>query len=318
MICSPETRAAPNFTTLLSYSMETLLQICDDQDSNIRMTADECLNRIIRTVMDSNIVKVHVELHKEIKKNGSARSLRAALWRFAELAHLIRPNKGKLYIQSLVPCLMNIAKRKEESVLETLAAAIPKIFSVLGNFTTDKDIITLLRVFFGNISNENAVVRRTAATSIIGLCLNCPKTQFFLIYTLNTLLEMVLPVKIDESPYTILGVLNCIRGLLGHLNCEGKETIIRGSFGAKRKDNRQAILSADTLIQVYELCLNWTHHSDHNIVTAALETLNQLLSTPPPQFLSVLLSSQGLTRSRIQASSSAKLSNRNLSKYFFV
>jgi hypothetical protein len=41
-------------------------------------------------MMDSNIMKIHVELHKEIKENGSARSLRAALWRFAELAHMIR------------------------------------------------------------------------------------------------------------------------------------------------------------------------------------------------------------------------------------
>ena len=40
--------------------------------------------------MDSNIMKIHVELHKEIKENGNARSLRAALWRFAELAHMIK------------------------------------------------------------------------------------------------------------------------------------------------------------------------------------------------------------------------------------
>lgn len=41
-------------------------------------------------MMDNNIVKVQVELHKEIKKNGSVRSLRAALWRFAQLAGMIR------------------------------------------------------------------------------------------------------------------------------------------------------------------------------------------------------------------------------------
>jgi huntingtin len=39
---------------------------------------------------DSNVVKIQVELHKEIKKNGNPRALRAALWRFAELCHLIR------------------------------------------------------------------------------------------------------------------------------------------------------------------------------------------------------------------------------------
>lgn len=40
--------------------------------------------------MHTNMGKVNLELHKEIKRNGSARSLRAALWRFAELAHMIR------------------------------------------------------------------------------------------------------------------------------------------------------------------------------------------------------------------------------------
>lgn len=44
----------------------------------------------LQAMMDNNIVKVQVELHKEIKKNGSVRSLRAALGRFAQLAHMIR------------------------------------------------------------------------------------------------------------------------------------------------------------------------------------------------------------------------------------
>ncbi|RZF32089.1 hypothetical protein LSTR_LSTR017666 [Laodelphax striatellus] len=83
-------RSAPKLPSYLSYSMETLLHMCDDPDSNIRMAADESLNRIIRAMMESNIVKVLVELHKEIKANGKARSLRAALWRFGELAHMIR------------------------------------------------------------------------------------------------------------------------------------------------------------------------------------------------------------------------------------
>lgn len=48
---------------------------------------------------DSNIVKIQVELHKEIKKNGNPRPLRAALWRFAELCHLIRYKQEKYFIQ---------------------------------------------------------------------------------------------------------------------------------------------------------------------------------------------------------------------------
>ena len=40
-----------------------------------------------------------------------------------------------------------------------------------------------------------------------------------------------------------------------------------------------------------------TKHSNHNVVTASLETLLQLLRTPPPALLSLLLSGDGITPS---------------------
>lgn len=89
---------------------------------------------------NGNIIKVQVELHKEIKKNGAARSLRAALWRFAQLCHMIRPHKGKPYVSNLIPCINKISERAEESLHETLALSLPKIMDVLGSFTTDNDV----------------------------------------------------------------------------------------------------------------------------------------------------------------------------------
>lgn len=53
---------------------------------------------------------------------------------------IFRPQKGKVYMQSLTPCLINIARRKEESILETLALSVPKIFSALGPFGSDNQI----------------------------------------------------------------------------------------------------------------------------------------------------------------------------------
>lgn len=50
-------------------------------------------------------------------------------------------------------------------------------------------------------------------------------------------------------------------------------------------------------------------------MNAALETLHQLLQSPPPDLLPVLLSSQGVTRSRVQATEGQeKLTHRSLSK----
>lgn len=42
-------------------------------------------------------------------------------------------------------------------------------------------------------------------------------------------------------------------------------------------------------LQLYEFTLHCTQNSDHNVVTASLETLQQLLRTPPPNLKAVLL-----------------------------
>jgi len=58
----------------------------------------------MKVLMKTNLSRVQVELYKEIKKNGSARCLRAALWRFAELSHLILPQKCRSVSLALVIC----------------------------------------------------------------------------------------------------------------------------------------------------------------------------------------------------------------------
>lgn len=63
------------------------------------------------------------------------------------LVFVHRPQKGKPYVLNLVPCIINIAQRTEESVLETLASAIPKIFKALGSFTSDNDVKVRQRIF---------------------------------------------------------------------------------------------------------------------------------------------------------------------------
>ena len=43
------------------------------------------------------------------------------------------------------------------------------------------------------------------------------------------------------------------------------------------------------VFQVYELLLYYSGHTDHNVVTAALETLHQLLRNTPPQLRHLLV-----------------------------
>lgn len=91
-------------------------------------------------MVDSNIVKIQIELYNEMKRNGAARTLRAALWRFGLLSHMIRPTRGKAYVSNLIPCVVIIAHRSEDTVIETLSQSLPLIFKVLGPFMTDNDV----------------------------------------------------------------------------------------------------------------------------------------------------------------------------------
>jgi len=50
-MCHSGVRGAPNFSHLLSIAIEILLQLCDDCHSDVRMIADESLNRVIRVSM---------------------------------------------------------------------------------------------------------------------------------------------------------------------------------------------------------------------------------------------------------------------------
>jgi hypothetical protein len=124
-------RRAADFPTLLAVAMTGLLQACSDPDSDVRMHADEHLNRLIKvgchqslelhlvltchidqTLLDAHLGKLQVELFKAIKKVGSLlsaitglkaptlptmsqkdtplRTLRAALNKFSDLAHLVK------------------------------------------------------------------------------------------------------------------------------------------------------------------------------------------------------------------------------------
>ncbi|XP_041041506.1 huntingtin isoform X4 [Carcharodon carcharias] len=294
-IVAQSLRNSPEFQKLLGIAMEMFLLCCDDTESDVRMVADECLNKIIKALTDSNLPRLQLELYKEIKKNGPSRSLRAALWRFAELAHLVRPQKCRPYLVNLLPCLGRISKRSEESVQETLAGALPKIMMALGNFANDSEIKMLLKTFIGNLKSSSPTIRRTAASSAVSICQHSRKTQYFYTWLLNVLLGFMVPVEEDRPTPLILGVMLTLRYLMPLLRQQVKDTSLRDSFGVTRKE-AEISPSLEQLIQAYELTLHYTQHRDHNVVTAALEMLQQLFRTPPPELLRALTTPSSITR----------------------
>lgn len=287
-IVAQSLRTSPEFQKLLGIAMEMFLLCSDDKESDVRMVADECLNKIIKALMDSNLPRLQLELYKEIKKNAASRSLRAALWRFAELAHLVRPQKCRPYLVNLLPCLTRITKRQEETVQETLSSSIPKIMAALGHFANDGEIKMLLKAFVANLKSSSPTIRRTAASSAVSVCQHSRRTHYFYTWLLNVLLGLVVPVDEEHSSHLILGVLLTLRYLMPLIQQQTPSTSLKGSFGLVRKE-ADVTPAPEQLIQVYELTLHYTQHWDHNVVTASLELLQQMFRTPPPELLNVLI-----------------------------
>ncbi|KAJ8272123.1 hypothetical protein COCON_G00109820 [Conger conger] len=292
-IVAQSLRTSPEFQKLLGIAMEMFLLCSDDAESDVRMVADECLNKIIKALMDSNLPRLQLELYKEIKKNGASRSLRAALWRFAELCHLVRPQKCRPYLVNLLPCLTRISKRPEESVQETLAAALPKIMATLGPFANDGEIKMLLKAFVGNLKSSSSTIRRTAAGAAVNVCRHSRRTQYFYTWLLSLLLGLLVTVDEALSSPLVLGVLLTLRYLMPLLQQQVRDSGLKGSFGETRKE-ADISPTSQQLIQVYELTLHYTQHRDHNVVTASLELLQQVFRTPPPDLLLALTTPGGI------------------------
>ncbi|XP_070782771.1 huntingtin [Enoplosus armatus] len=297
-IVAQSLRTSPEFQKLLGIAMEMFLLCSDDSESDVRMVADECLNKIIKALMDSNLPRLQLELYKEIKKNGASRSLRAALWRFAELAHLIRPQKCRPYLVNLLPCLARITKRQEETVQETLAAAMPKIMASLGHFANDGEIKVLLKSFVANLKSSSPTIRRTAASSAVSVCQHSRRTSYFYTWLLNVLLGLLVPVDEEHPSHLILGVLLTLRYLMPLLQQQVNTTSLKGSFGVMRKE-ADVQPTPEQLLQVYELTLHYTQHWDHNVVTAALELLQQMFRTPPPELLHMLITAGSISHGTV-------------------
>ncbi|KAJ8928271.1 hypothetical protein NQ314_019222 [Rhamnusium bicolor] len=290
-------------SVLLRNSVEALLRLCDDQESDVRMTSEECLTRIIRAANDGHIGKIQIELHKEIKKNGAARPLRTALWLFSMLAHHIRPHKGKPYVVNMFPSLIKIAERTEESIHETLAISLPKIMKVLGCFSSENEIKVLLKAFLANVSVQSTVIRRTTSSCILSICMNCRKPYTFIMYCLNHLLDLIIPVNESQTNSLILGVLSCIKALTPDL---------KNSYIHQEYNENYLVTSNSTtekLLHVYELCLYYLTHKDHNIVNVCLETLNVLLQNCTNDLKAILLSEKGISNCRIYSMQSSSKSN---------
>ncbi|KAK8774942.1 hypothetical protein V5799_010525, partial [Amblyomma americanum] len=106
---------------------------------------------------------------------------------------------------------------------------------------------------------------------------------------------LVLPVQENHPAHTIVGVLVCFRHLIPHLGSKPAKDV------PALKGAEKAGPTLEHFLKIYELLLHHISNTDQIVVTAALEALNQLLTTPPPALLQVLLSPSGVAQSFIHA-----------------
>jgi hypothetical protein len=60
--CRNFSRSSPELTKYLSTAMDMFFTLCDDADADVRMFADEHLNKVIRNVSESHLGRVQVPM----------------------------------------------------------------------------------------------------------------------------------------------------------------------------------------------------------------------------------------------------------------
>ncbi|ELT98253.1 hypothetical protein CAPTEDRAFT_220329 [Capitella teleta] len=194
------------------------------------------------------------------------------------------------YVVNLLPCLARICRRPEESLQETLVVAMAKMAPVLLGFTNDPETKVLLKAFLPNIRASSAAMRRTAASSLTLICQNSRKPPVFAEWLLQGLLDHLMPLEAERDVHGILGALLALRTAFPMLASFVDEPThgAKNNLGQKPKE-ADVTISSEQLLQMYELLLHYSGHSDHNVVTASLETLHVLLKQAPRSLLNILL-----------------------------
>lgn len=77
------------------------------------------------------------------------------------------------------------------------------------------------------------------------------------------------------------------------------KTLLFSNIEDSNNDEDVQNVPVDKLLQIYELCLFYLNHQDHNITNSCLETLNTLLLNANGELKSALTNPNGILKSRI-------------------
>ncbi|KAH9390130.1 hypothetical protein TYRP_007679 [Tyrophagus putrescentiae] len=329
-ICSPLIRNHDGFLRLLTLACETLLILADDDDTDVRLAANDSLDKICLTY-ESNLSRIIYVLYREIEKNGSSRSLRVALSKFADLVGFIRPAKYRAYINKLFPCVARIVTTRadDELLQETLYGGfLARVAPTLVPYASEREITSLLAAYLPNLNCGANLVRRSAALALVALCSHARRPQFCFKWLLGNSLNMLSLVKVSTTTNSA-----AISNPANSSEVVSSERIFSGIFvlakflcpegGGGGKGGGPSGISAedyeilfDNMIFLYQHLLTSLKYSTSSVViVAALEALLEyVLSMPGSVYRRIASLGDGESHQQQSSARTPSSLNINLSR----
>ncbi|GAA56505.1 huntingtin [Clonorchis sinensis] len=195
-----QSKASSQAPSYLSLVLPCLFKLLNDPHQDVRIAADEGINKLIKLLRVSMTHQVIFELFLELKRNANARTVTVALNKFSGLVHRIRASKRRFYTLNLLPVLVTICERDDESVFDVLSEHFGQIASQLFCHATERELVDFLRRQLVRLSSETALIRRSVAQTLVLTCQysRVPLTLFRLL--LQRILRRSTVVSFTRTP----------------------------------------------------------------------------------------------------------------------
>uniref|UniRef100_A0A0X3NWT4 Huntingtin n=2 Tax=Schistocephalus solidus TaxID=70667 RepID=A0A0X3NWT4_SCHSO len=160
--------SASHSVRYLNYITAALFELISHDDQDIRVAADEAINKIAK--LSDVYLTQHVicEFFIEMKRNRSKRALAAAMKKFSACVHKVNPKKRRMYAINLLPVLRGVFERDEDLVWETLASSVPSITEYIFPHASLLELSSLLlNSLLVKLESGKNYLRRAAADIIV-------------------------------------------------------------------------------------------------------------------------------------------------------
>ncbi|UXI20086.1 beta-amyloid-like protein [Sarcoptes scabiei] len=264
------------FNTFLAQTIELLFHLYQKGDSDIRNAVCALFDRLTSNLIESHSNRLLAEYLKGITRASFNKALRIALKQFADICDRIRPNKLRVFTFLLFNSLPNIiADVNDELLQDSLHQSIAKIFPKLAAYATETEISKLINAYLANFNRSSSNVRRFSAISIVILCENSQKPEFYFNYVFNRSLSQISTNEIEIKEQYLVG-----------LNIVLKHSLLKISKYLVKNDLETIDPILKNLAIYYRHSIATIKHSQNNILIGTnLEALTEFFDSMPTKTL---------------------------------